>query len=57
VHIDVFNAMNQRYSDIAYLGHDLKPYATPSTSVLHGDQVQFHPGEPRTFRVTYAQQY
>ena len=57
VHIDVFNALNQRYNDIAYLGSNLKPYADPNALVLHGDQVQVHPGEPRSLRVTYAYQY
>ena len=59
VHIDVFNALNQRYNDIAYLGSDLKPYASqqPNPLVLNGDQIQVHPGEPRTVRVTYTHQY
>ena len=55
--VDVFNALNQRYQDIAYLGHNLKPYADPNALVLSGNQVQVHPGEPRTLRVTYSHTY
>ncbi len=57
LHLDVFNAFNQGYNDIAYLGRDLKPYASPNPLVLNGKQMQVHPGEPRTLRVTYTHQY
>ncbi len=56
VDVDVLNLFNRQYNDIAYLGSDLKPYKS-NLLVLNGNQVQVHPGEPRTLRMTYAYRF
>jgi outer membrane cobalamin receptor len=55
VYVDVFNLFNRKFNDISYFAAET--LRTTRNGPLISDQMQVHPGEPRSIRVTYAVKY
>ncbi len=55
VYVDVFNAFNRRFNDIAYASPGA--LRTVPNGPLISDPMQVHPGELRSVRLTYVHRY